>query len=43
MACWLLITLAGRGRGRTMLSPWLVGREIRARIATMARNSILHL
>jgi len=44
-ACWLLlITLAGRVRGRVVLSPWLaegVGRENRARIAGMARNSIL--
>ena len=45
IACWLVpITLAGRVRGRVVLSPWLaegVGTEPRAKIATRARNDIL--
>ena len=46
-ACWLwLITLAGRRKGRVVLSPWLaeeVGGETTVRITTIARNSILQL
>jgi len=46
-ACWLLlITLAGRVRGRVMLSSWLEegsGRQTRTRIAVATRNSILRL
>ena len=45
MACWLaLVTLGGRVRGKGALSSWLaegVGNEIRARVVTRARNSIL--
>jgi len=40
-----LFTLAGRVRGRVVLSPWLaegVGRETRAKMAVRARKSILH-